>query len=112
MYSYGSVYLTSMFSNVEGGYIGVSNINANPLFADSENMNYQLTAASPCRDSGMIIPSITNDCIGEARPQFGGYDIGAYEFVPEPFCLSFIIYYLLIINRKFLFSNGKNKFKI
>ena len=95
IYNVGSDYFTSMFSNVEGGYIGVSNINENPLFTDVANLIYQLTEASPCRDIGMIIPAITNDCIGEVRPQFNGYDIGAYEFVPEP-CL-FIIYYLTFI---------------
>jgi len=30
------------------------------------------------------------------------------DLVPEPFCLSFIIYYLIFINRKFIFSFHKN----
>ena len=74
---------TVVFSNIQDGYPGVGNIDAPPLFADALNLNYELTAISPCTNMAVDI-GIMNDCIGLARPQLGGYDMGCYEFIPEP----------------------------
>jgi len=98
-------YQNVVFSDIQGGYPGNGNISAPPLFADFPNFDYRLTAGSPCTN-GAINIGITNDCIGTFRPLYGGYDMGAYEFIPEPFLfincyLLFIIYY----RRKF---NSKN----
>jgi len=40
------------YCNIEGGWIGSENINANPLFANSAQGNFQLTANSPCKNTG------------------------------------------------------------
>ncbi|RLD08307.1 MAG: hypothetical protein DRI44_09950 [Chlamydiae bacterium] len=88
------------YSDIQGGYAtGTNNIAFDPLFVDSANLNYQLTLGSPCKNTALDI-GIMSDCIGETRPQLGGYDMGAYEFVPEPFYLSFIIYYVIFISRR------------
>jgi len=74
------------YSDVQGGGMtGTNNLDADPLFADTNTLNYQLTAGSPCTNTGVALAGIvTNDCIGVERPQVGGWDMGAYEFVPEP----------------------------
>jgi len=92
-----------VFSDIQGGYPGLGNISAPPLFVDFPNIDYRLTAGSPCTNMAINI-GVTNDCIGVARPQLGGYDMGAYEFIPEPTSLLFIIGNLIF------FILRKNKF--
>jgi parallel beta-helix repeat protein len=46
----GGVYVT--YSDIEGGYNGIGNINADPLFEDIGNGNFNLTENSPCLDAG------------------------------------------------------------
>ena len=96
---------TVVFSDIEGGYPGVGNINSHPLFMDSSALDYQLTEGSPCINSGTNLPWMappTTDLEGNERIYDGTVDMGCYEFIPEP-CL-FIIYYLSFIiyyRRKF-----------
>ncbi len=40
------------YSDVEGGYDGVGNIDADPLFVDLEDADYRLLGGSPCIDAG------------------------------------------------------------
>ncbi len=40
------------YSCVEGGYPGIGNIDADPLFVDAQNGDYRLAAGSPCIDAG------------------------------------------------------------
>jgi hypothetical protein len=40
------------YSDVQGGYSGEGNINADPLFVDAANDNYHLSLDSPCIDVG------------------------------------------------------------
>lgn len=40
------------YSDIEGGYPGIGNINADPLFVDAGSHDYHLTQASPCIDVG------------------------------------------------------------
>lgn len=42
----------AMFSNVEGGFSGVGNIDADPLFRDASAGDYRLRRASACVDAG------------------------------------------------------------
>ncbi|MCA9441719.1 MAG: right-handed parallel beta-helix repeat-containing protein [Candidatus Omnitrophica bacterium] len=66
------------YSNLEGGYPGEGNIDADPLFVDPENGDYHLQAASPCIDAGTDT-GLTTDFDGNSRP-IGRYDMGAFEF--------------------------------
>ena len=74
------------YSDVYGGYPGLCNINAAPLFVDA-GYDFHLQEGSPCIDAGSdtIGPSV--DIEGNPRP-FGWHtDMGAYEspyWGPEP----------------------------
>jgi hypothetical protein len=73
-------------SDIQGGFGGEGNIDADPLFVDSDNGDYHLTADSPCIDAGTdehlvdeenIVPE--DDIDGDARPHGEGVDIGSDE---------------------------------
>lgn len=76
------------WSNVEGGWPGIGNLAADPLFATAGNRPYALGEGSPCIDAGD--PAFTapgaRDIAGAARLWDGDgdttmrVDIGAYEF--------------------------------
>ncbi|MFC1591810.1 choice-of-anchor Q domain-containing protein [Thermodesulfobacteriota bacterium] len=66
------------YCNIQGGYPGASNIDADPLF----DTNYRLRAGSPCIDSGTNT-GVYTDMAGAARPQGSGFDMGAYEYPDE-----------------------------
>jgi PKD repeat protein len=68
-------------------------------FIDTSNNNYRLLETSPCIDSGSNIYVTSNwDLDGNPRIIDGIVDMGAYEYVPEPCYLLFIIYQLIFIN--------------
>jgi len=81
------------FSNVEGGFSGTGNINANPYFVqlgywDANGIwvegDYHLLASSPCIDAGdpnYIAESNETDIDGRPRVLNGRVDMGAYEFL-------------------------------
>jgi hypothetical protein len=71
------------YSDIEGGYAGTGNLNANPLFAGVAALNYALQSSSPCINTGVFI-GVTEDILGQPRPFGPRVDVGAYEFVPEP----------------------------
>tara|TARA_B110000438_G_scaffold274859_1_gene295382 strand:- start:487 stop:1482 length:996 start_codon:yes stop_codon:yes gene_type:complete len=67
------------YSNIENGWEGEGNIDADPLFTDPENGDYTLQQDSPCIDSG------TADLDGDGIDDITDYiglepDMGAYEF--------------------------------
>ncbi|MGW8178941.1 MAG: PKD domain-containing protein, partial [bacterium] len=66
------------YSDVQGGYAGTGNIDANPLFVGGGD--YHLTADSPCIDMGTTSGAPNTDFEGDPRPQGAGYDMGADEF--------------------------------
>jgi parallel beta-helix repeat protein/predicted outer membrane repeat protein len=79
------------YSNVQDGWAGEGNINANPLFASGDN--YRLVFGSPCIDTGTNSPPgglPATDLDEIARPFDGDYDgnsvadMGAYEFHQDP----------------------------
>ena len=84
------------FSDVEGGYVGTGNINAEPLFADAANGDYHLKSqlgrwdggrrgwvqddvTSPCIDAG----DPNSDWTAELWPHGKHINIGAYEGTPQ-----------------------------
>jgi hypothetical protein len=86
------------YSNIQGDWPGMGNINADPLFIDAEGPdktsgtaddNLRLSADSPCIDAGdnaSVPVSITTDLDGHSRITDGDcndteiVDMGVYEF--------------------------------
>jgi hypothetical protein len=56
-------------------------VNLDPRFTDPASDDYHLLPGSPAIDTGLNL-GVTSDLDGDLRPQGGGYDIGADEFVP------------------------------
>ena len=69
---------TISYSDVEGGYTGAGNIDADPRFVDPP-ADYRLAPASPCIDAGAADTTVVSDLDGVARPVGSGWDMGAYE---------------------------------
>ncbi len=84
--------IPSFFAATAHEHHGLSNA---PCFVDSTAGNFALSQESELIDKGIVIPGVNNSYF------HGAPDIGAYEFVPEPFLFSncpalpglFIIYY-------------------
>ena len=76
--------------DVEGGWTGAGfgNLNADPLYEDAMNEDFHIRPDSPCVDAGTAtVPFGAVDSDGDARPLFGGVDIGYDEcadFVLDP----------------------------
>jgi len=76
------------YSNLEGGFPGEGNIDADPVFVDPANGDYRLQMGSPCIDSASNAGPSTDldgyprpvDIIGLGREGPGAFDMGAYEF--------------------------------
>ncbi|MDY6987365.1 MAG: right-handed parallel beta-helix repeat-containing protein [Thermodesulfobacteriota bacterium] len=80
---------TVSYSNVQGGYVGDENIDADPRFEDPENGFYYLLSDSPCIDAGNndAVPlGIDQDIEGDSRIVDGDrdgiatVDMGADEY--------------------------------
>ena len=86
---------TVSYSDVAGGFAGIGNIDADPLFVDPDNGDYHLSPGSPCIDAGdnsAVPKDIVTDLDGNPRfvddpctddTGFGDLpivDMGAYEF--------------------------------
>jgi hypothetical protein len=79
-------FLNCNFYNIQGGMpagfvTGAFNcIAADPLFADTANLDFHLQANSPCINTGNAVAFVTTDFDSILRPQGLAYDMGAYEF--------------------------------
>ena len=68
------------YSNIQGGWEGIGNINADPLFMGTANSpDYRLMPLSPCIDAGASENAPSTDLDGNDRSD-GHVDMGAYEF--------------------------------
>jgi parallel beta-helix repeat protein len=80
--------LSVTYSDVEGGFAGAGNIDADPLFVNAAAGNLQLQAISPCIDVGnnaaIEATGVTTDLAGNPRTFNGIVDMGAYEFQGSP----------------------------
>lgn len=57
-------------------------VNIDPLFIAPAADDYHLQPGSPAIDAGLNV-GVTTDLEGNPRPHGSGYDIGAYEFIPD-----------------------------
>ena len=73
--------LTISYSDIQGGYAGTGNINADPLFVDAANGNLRLQYGSPAIDTADNVNCPTADLDGVSRPYGSRCDMGAYETV-------------------------------
>jgi parallel beta-helix repeat protein len=64
------------YSDIQGGWTGEGNINADPLFVGFRD--YHLQAGSPCIDAGTPSGAPPDDIEGNPRDEFP--DMGAYEY--------------------------------
>ena len=64
--------VTVTYSNIQGGFTGMGNIDSDPLFADPGNGDYHLQPTSPCIDAG--------DPASPLDPDGTVADMGAYYF--------------------------------
>jgi predicted outer membrane repeat protein len=78
------------YSDVQGGYSGTGNINADPLFVNAAAGDLHLKAGSPCIDAGTNSGAPAFDLDGTPRPIDGKgtgtaiTDLGAFEYKPAP----------------------------
>ncbi len=88
-------HITVLYSDIEGGRDGISvsgqystvtwgegNINADPLFADADNLDFHLLPGSPAIDAADTTRAPETDRDGHPRPCGLAADMGAYEHVP------------------------------
>ncbi len=75
--------LNITYSDVAGGYPGLGNIDADPIFVDEAAGDYHLQETSSCINSGTTPAAgiVVDDIDGNIRPQDTDYDIGADEYV-------------------------------
>ena len=69
------------YSDIEGGWTGWWNIDADPEFIHPASGNYYLNASSPCIDAGTGAGAPVDDIEDDARPAGDGWDMGADEYV-------------------------------
>jgi len=79
--------ITVNYSDIQGGWTGSGdhNIDADPLFVDQANGDFQLQEGSPCIDAGTEVPPITNGYQGNAP------DLGAFE---SPYIGNYLVLHL------------------
>lgn len=72
---------TITYSNIQGGWPGMGNIDDDPLFVDSADNDFHVFYNSPCRDSGdNNAPNLpSEDFEGDPRITYGTVDMGADE---------------------------------
>ena len=80
MYMSGSVDVT--YSDIQGGYTGVGNIDANPFFVDVDAVDFGLQIDSPCIDTGTA--DLDQDGVEDISDFIGiAPDMGAFENLLE-----------------------------
>ena len=70
--------LVVSYSDIEDGWTGTGNIDADPWFVDAANGDYHLQSDSPCVDTGTPAGAPAADI--EGTPRDAAPDMGAYEW--------------------------------
>jgi len=85
IYNFGSGSLSVQYCDIQGGWPGSGNMDADPLFADAANGDFHLIEGSPCYNAGSNSAPSLPDCDFEGDPRIlhGLSDIGADEFLLE-----------------------------
>ena len=68
---------------------GGNNLTSDPLFVNAAGGDLQLPSGSPAVDAGDDAVCPATDLLGASRPQGAQCDIGAYEYVPPFFTVTF-----------------------
>jgi len=78
--------LTVSYCDIDGGYPGFGNLQADPAFVGPTSQSFHLRPDSPCVDAGIQAGAPGTDWDNETRPMGTGIDIGADEvfFPPTP----------------------------
>ncbi len=71
-------WVQSIYSDIESGWTGTGNMDADPEFVDPASGDYHLRIASPCRDTGTPVGAPASDI--EGTPRDVAPDMGAYEW--------------------------------
>jgi len=82
IYNYFSGGPTVTYCDVQGGYTGTGNIDADPMFGNPySGYAYDLKPGSPCLNAGTSTGAPSTDILGRPRPNPPGSnpDVGAYE---------------------------------
>ncbi len=72
--------VTASYCDIQGGYAGTGNINADPLFFNAASGDFRLQPGSPCLGAGTANGAPATDINGLTRPN--PPSIGAYDFFP------------------------------
>ncbi|MBI4557841.1 MAG: PKD domain-containing protein [Candidatus Hydrogenedentes bacterium] len=75
---------TVTYSDIQGGYTGTGNINADPRFVNVSNGDLHLRGGSPCINTGTNAGAPPDDLEGQVRPRTGTVEMGAYESYNAP----------------------------
>jgi hypothetical protein len=67
------------YSDIQGGFSGEGNIDADPLFADPINDDFHLLVGSPCIETGAPSSPVGS----ETLPNVGIINMGAYGGTPQ-----------------------------
>jgi parallel beta-helix repeat protein len=72
----------SVIADYGGGGAPVQshNVASDPSFRNSSAGDFTLQSNSIARDTGTVVPGLTSDFLGVARPQGDSYDVGALEY--------------------------------
>jgi predicted outer membrane repeat protein len=92
--------ITVSYSNIQGGFTGIGNIQSNPLFINSDDPDgpdnlwataddgLNIQGCSPSKNTGTNTDAPATDIVGTTRPQYGTVDMGVYETTLNPLVYS------------------------